>query len=413
MEEGNNPINSKEELEQVLSKLKDEDVNFDTVFKKFSENCSRPYSYSIDPRDEIEPGTGTMTVYTDTRYFRPDIFSGKSPCLICQGNILEDLLIMSRKLSSGSFAFAQANQYAFLNPDQTFDIMRTHGDFRGINFLVWPSTSHEDIREISPEDHVKSFDMISEIEKRVLFDDFNKDYGFIACQVVKNIGSALETSHVHGPYHVAIMNKHLKRIYDDIRLKKKLSRRSLSELITDFKDFRFKNTKNISFIKFFQEKNNPNLLIKDYGSMVLAIPYFMKRPLEAIIYPKNNNVQWFGELNQEQKVDLAKATSDVSYALSLIMPSLGKIYDCNIAFHTGPIGTIYAEVFTSTQRPGGYERLRFYVCEGTQYQSAEVYKRFYEIFLKGRRESRYDLEPTKEVSNYIRKQIIEPIIKRK
>ncbi|MDP2925308.1 MAG: hypothetical protein Q8N99_02975 [Nanoarchaeota archaeon] len=230
---------------------------------------------------------------------------------------------------------------------------------------------------------------MNELEEKILSETFEEDFGFVCVQVIKNIGTSIPGAHVHGPYQVACMNMFPKRINDDIN---------------------FLIDKKVSFIRDFDIKNPEHLKVKDYGTMILAVPYFMKRPLEAIIYPKDFSVQWLRDLSKEQRLDLAKVTSDVSYALSLLMPARGNVFDYNFVFHTGPIGTMYIEIFPSSQRPGGFERVGLYVCQGIPVNSAEIYRRCFEIYMQEHPGKRFNLEPSQVVIDEIKKEIIDYVV---
>jgi galactose-1-phosphate uridylyltransferase len=388
--ENNPPGMPKEKLEMFLARL-NKGINFRNVFQDMREGCYRPAGYSIDPRN------GAEIIFSKSREKRPSIFDGKKPCAICEGDDNEILpFIMAQKLSSGAYAFVNENKYAFLNPDgnPTYPGRVPDNDdktpLRGGNFLVWPTTDHMEIHELSYEDHAISFKLIGELEQKLLIEKFEEDFGFKSIQIIKNIGSLIPGAHGHGPYQVTCSNKFVKRIAEDINY---LAREGKS------------------FIQFLDEDITSAMQVRDYGTMKLATHRFTKRALEAIIYPKDMKVQSVGDLNDEQIRDLARVTSDVSYALSLLMPARGNPFDYSFAFHTGPIGTMYVEVFPCSQRPGGFERLGRYVYQGTPDQSAEMYRRFFNIFLKGSIKSRYSLDPNKEVLNYVAKEIIGPAMK--
>lgn len=377
----------REKLEIFLGRL-GKGVNFRNVFQDMREGCYRPAGYSIDPR------SGAEIIFSKSREKRPSIFEGKRSCAVCEGDDNEILpFIMAQELSSGAYAFVNENKYAFLNPDgnPTYPGGVPDNDdkspLRGGNFLVWPTTDHREIHELPYEDHAISFKLIRELERKLLDEKFEEDFGFKSLQIIKNTGSLIPGAHGHGPYQVTCSNKFVKRITEDISYLAREGR---------------------SFIQFLDEDITKSMQISDYGTMKLAVHRFTRRPLEAIIYPKDTKVQSVEELDDTQIMDLSRVTSDVSYALSLLMPARGTSFDYSFAFHTGPIGTMYIEVFPSSQRPGGFERLGRYVHQGTPDQSAEMYKRFFKIFLKGSIRSRYSLDPNKEVLDYIEKEIISP-----
>ena len=178
-------------------------------------------------------------------------------------------------------------------------------------------------------------------------------------------------------------------------------------------DIRFLEKEDMSFVQFIDRDicENPALLIKDYGTMRLAVHRFVRRPLEVVIYPKDMHVQALSDLDDNQIADLARVTSDVSFALSLLMPAMKRDFDYSFGFHTGPIGTMYIEVYPSSQRQGGFERLGRYIHQGTPHQSAEIYRSFLDILGKGRIITRYDLDSKDpDVLRYVYDQFVKPAL---
>lgn len=385
MEENTAPGMPKEKLEKFLSRLQD-GVDFKDIFQLMRAHCNRPAGYSIDPRN------GTEIIFSTSREKRPSTYDGKRKCPICEGDEEEILpFIMAQRLSNGAYAFVNENKYAFLNPDGNPVFpgrVRVEDDniLRGGNFLIWPTTEHKEIHELPYEDHSIAIKLIRELEQKILCGPFEEKFKSI--QIIKNIGSAIPGTHVHGPYQATCSNKFVKRITEDISF---LAREGLS------------------FIEFLDEDIPDSLQIRDYKTMKLATHRFVRRSLEAIIYPKDKHVQELGDLSNEQVYDLARALSDVSFSLSLLMPAKGINFDCSFAFHTGPVGTMYVEVFPSSQRPGGFERLGRYVHQGTPYQTAEIYRRFLDTFGPGRIITRYDLDLNDlDVLRYVNQEFIKP-----
>ncbi|MDP2925307.1 MAG: hypothetical protein Q8N99_02970 [Nanoarchaeota archaeon] len=116
----------KDKLEKFLARLRGE-ASFEDIFQEIRKRCYRPEGYAIDPR------TGSQVVFSKSREKRPDIYGGKSPCIICNGDEEEiPPFVMAKRLSSGAYAFVNENKYAFLNPDGLlFDITNSAGMFRG------------------------------------------------------------------------------------------------------------------------------------------------------------------------------------------------------------------------------------------------------------------------------------------
>lgn len=357
------PVIKPKNLQKIIQ-VSENPPDFNDVLKsiKTHENL-RPDSFAIDPRN------GNLMIYCVSRKKRPKNREGESLCSICQKEIPP--VVLARRLPSGNYAFVTENQFSFLNPDMTIDhFFKRYGYLTGINFLLWPTTEHKEIHEISYEDNAVSFEVMAEIEKLI------KTTTSVPVQFIKNTASS-KPRPMHSQYHVADL-----RIVSSDTNHHKRSVWTRSKVDNEDEKYTRKN-EGISYTEFVRdlyENTFPGLKIKDYGEMVLAIHPHMKRPLEAIIYPKSQ-VQDVSHLNKEQRLALAKATSDVSYALSLMMPAMGFSINFSLLFHN--LGKVmYVEALPLSQYPGGFERKREYVCESNHAHSAEIYKRFFEQYVE-------------------------------
>lgn len=327
--------------------------SIDEAFTWIRNNCQGSDSYAIDPRDD------SITIFCSARNKRPNGYvngngekqNTEAPCPLCDEIIETTPIILSSKLRKGVYAFVNENLYPFLSPNGCSDMIGD-GIISGAHFLIWPTTEHKDIHEISYKDHTVSFELMADLESRLI------ERGFDHVQFIKNTGKIVGGSVEHGHYQAAGMNVFPKKIQNDV-------------------DFLEKSKE--SFVKYLSRENPENLKLRDYGSLSLVVPYFMRRPLNVIIYPNDFSISSLRGLGKEQRKDFARATSDISDVLSRLMPSIEKEFAYNFVFHTGPVGTMYIEILPHTQGEGGFEQAGLSVCQSSPKLSTELYKRFFGV----------------------------------
>ncbi len=320
-----------------------------------NEICTLPESYSVDPR------TGTVVIYVPGRAKRPhDNGHYKNEkdqekktcniktCPIDRGDTTP--IIMHKPLPSGSYAFINENMFPFIIPDGIPDVLVTGKRLKGFHLLVWPTTKHEDIHEMDYKDHAVTFELLGDLERQLKEEQGFSDWHF---QVIKNTGAAVGGSLEHGHYQASFTNWMPKRIIEDKN---------------------FLDIQGISFVGHLIESNPQDLLIKSYGSFDAVIPYCMRRPLDAVIYPKDKRISNIADMEPSHRIDLAKALCELTSALSVMMPGMEKEFAYNLVFHTGLVGTMYIEVLPYTQQEGGFERAGLNVCQSTPKMSAQMYK---------------------------------------
>lgn len=379
----------KEENLQKIKEVMDLPLDFSKIYKSLrTDMTSRPMGYSIDPRN------GNLIIYCPSRRKRPKNREGNGLCGVCEKEIPP--VFLSKKLPSGNYAFVSENPFSFLNPDMAVDHFFQESDgLGGINFLLWPTTEHKEIHEISYEDHAVSFDIMAEMETMI-----RESGNYPVVQIVKNTSSTHCLKPMHGPYHIIGL-----KLYTDEE-KQEVIWRKPKNAHEDVKFIRKRGISYPEYVKNFYNENFPGLVIKDYGEAVIAIHPHMRRPLEAIIYPKSNDVVDFSQLSKDQRFCFAKATSDISYALSLLMPAMNIVQDfCFVSHNNG--GVFYEEVFPASQNPGGFERQREYICDSSPAHSGDIYKEFFKKYIK---DSTPPHEPiSKKIISEIRSTIIDPI----
>lgn len=371
------PRLSEENLEKLLARNQFSDIfyaaNFSPdswrgIFKimKRLEGIQKDGSESF----AFDPRTKSPVIFSPKRMKRPNHYNEKKRCPICEGDTTP--IIHRKRLGLDLYSFVNLNLFSFLNPDGTPNSRDKDELLRGINLLVWPTTQHKDIHQISYDDNVVCMEVLADLEwllqrsaDRNIFpltqgrdESISDNYRYGYVQIIKNTGRLVGGSIEHGHYQVGFLNTIPRKIEEDVD---------------------FLNRRGVSFAEYMLNENPSDLKIREYDSAVVLTPYFMRRPLEAMIIPKDtsrNNLHtaW----DRKWCRDFGRATADIAFALSEIMPEIGKEFAYNFVFHTGPVGTMYIEVLPYTQEEGGFEKAGLSVCQSSPNLSTELYKRFFE-----------------------------------
>ncbi len=104
--------------------------------------------------------------------------------------------------------------------------------------------------------------------------------------ITKNYGYLVGGSLFHGHQQIVLSNQTPRRFLDNGR---------------------FHQTHNESFADFLLRENPPELLLKDYGTAVLLVPYFMRRPYDMMLIMKNTSRQYVHELDDGEITAVAQA----------------------------------------------------------------------------------------------------------
>ncbi|MFA5856261.1 MAG: hypothetical protein WC867_02820 [Candidatus Pacearchaeota archaeon] len=370
MEVANNPV----DFNNVVTGLK--------THKYF-----RPSSFKVDLRN------GNVMSYVPFRRKRKKKNKEVS-CSVCEKDLPP--IILSHKLPNDDYCFVSENPYCFFNPDIAFDIVPRDfkGELSGINFLLWPTTTHCDIQNMDPEIHSHSFYAMGIMEQKII------DAGYPWAFFGKNMGHSPTFKPMHSQYHIAgirLFQIQEEEIKEGVR----------TELFPG--DIKYLNEQGISYAKFTKENNEhylSNSIIRDYGDMVVAVHPDMRRALEMIIYPKDTSIEKIQDLNESQRLALAKATSDISYSLSTLMPAMDMDEDYCFVYHNAG-GTFYVEAFPASQPVGFSERARIYQCESSPAHSGDILKEYYSKHVpQDWRDRDYR---SMEFVDFIKHEIIEPI----
>ena len=361
---------ARENLEAKLETVTSWDDARKIIVKNNKIRKNLPNSYAVDPRNDLP------IIYVPARAKRPghngngkngQQAQGNGSCVICEGVDTMPVVRMrdlpDSKTDDGkqAVAFINLNLFPPLGPKEIYDIMDNSKDsLSGGLFLLWASNMHADIDNMSYNDNKACIDLMSEFEKTMLhssgrgsFKQLQKGvdhYGHM--QIIKNKGKSVGGSIEHGHYQMGYFPILPKRIIDDRK---------------------FADEKGKSFASYILEKNPDELEIKKYcGDVSLLVPCCaMKRPLDALIIPKDTSRNYLHDLKEDEKKGIAMALCDVTKALSDIMPGMGKEFAYNLEFHTST--GFYIEVLPFTQEDGGYERAGMFVCQSEPQAAAEIY----------------------------------------
>jgi len=331
-----------------------------------------------EPVCQTDPRSGDRVVYSPSRKLRPHTNSVGTEalpreaghCPICKGGTTP--VVDVAPLSEG-FTFINENLYPILFPHDgggrleevgSVSLETSGKNAAGAHFVQWASTRHDsDIQNMPRRDVKTILERLAALEKHLLHTgnlnmpptasrDQHGHWGHVG--IIKNCGPLVGGSIAHG---------HMQIIHTNI----------LPRAIEE--DVGFLGRFGESFSSFFLRENPTELLVKDYGCVYAAVPYFMKRPLDAIIAVKCESRNWLHELDPDEIAAMAAALREVTGAVAALMLAMGLELAYNLVFHTGPIGGLYVEVLPLTQVLGGYEKMGLYLCDGLPSDSAAALRK--------------------------------------
>jgi galactose-1-phosphate uridylyltransferase len=327
---------------------------------------------------QIDPRNGDRIVYSEARARRPHDTKKleevgarcnvplQSGCVVCEGKTTSTVDVAP---TSEGFTFINKNLFPVTYP---FDeepsgqdpFSRTGQQAIGLHFLQWPSNLHDkDLDNMPLEDTLIVLKRLCLLEKSLLhfagqgMPPSHKlmdgdHYGYIG--VIKNVGRLVGGSLVHGHHQIVHTNIKPRKLLDDQR---------------------FKEQQGVGFSQYLLEYNPREYCIKEYqGGVVLLVPYFMRRPLEAMILFGDGSKDCLHHLNDNELYSLGEALRDVMAALKILMPRMGRELAYNWVIHEGDVGGMYVEVLPWTQEMGGYEQLGMYLCQGHPQSTANYYR---------------------------------------
>jgi len=296
-------------------------------------------TYQIDPRND------DRIVYVSQRAARPhdnrpeetNEVVPERPCPICRGTTTG--VVDAAKLSQG-FTFINKNLFPVIYPFSS-----QKADIHGLHFLQWSSSYHErDFHNMPLADCVVVIARLAALEQKLL------EAGKGHVLITKNYGHLVGGSLFHGHQQIVLSNQAPRRFLDNGRFHQKHDE---------------------SFAEFLLRENPPELLVKDYGTAVLLVPYFMRRPYDMMLIMKNTAQRYMHELDNGEITAVAQAWQDSIRVMRRVMPATGRELAYNVITNNGLGAGLYFEFLPYTQEIGGYEHLGFYACQADPNQVAE------------------------------------------
>jgi galactose-1-phosphate uridylyltransferase len=337
--------------------------------------------YIPDGIYQVDPRTGDRIVYNSSRAKRPhdnipqDItkteYLQKKDCVICQGKTTGILDIT--ELSQG-YTFINKNLYPIfyplqhLRPDPNHPYKQQDTDgfpSYGFHFLQWTSSYHNrDWHNMPLADREIVMERLAALENKLLTSPFTNSQpssnqtktapvqGYVS--VIKNYGYLVGGSLIHGHQQIAFSNVMPRRVIDHIEFEK------------------FRSEK---FSSYLLENNPAQLIIKDYGSAVLLVPYFMRRPYDMFLVIKDPSKQYLYQLDKDEISAASQGWHDGILLMLLIMHHIQREPAYNVITHNGEGAGIYFEFLPYTQEIGGMEHLGLYLCQANPFSAAKQLKK--------------------------------------
>lgn len=308
---------------------------------------------------QIDPRNGDRIVYVSQRAARPhdnqpeaqDEVLPERPCPICNGTTTGVVDIAA--LSTGH-TFINKNLFPVVYPFA--NLSQDDTEIHGLHFLQWTSSFHaRDFHNMPAADCVVVMQRLAALEQTL------REKGEGAVLITKNYGYLVGGSLFHGHQQIVLSNQTPRRFLDNGR---------------------FQQIHNESFAAFLLRENPPELLVKDYGTAVLLVPYFMRRPYDMMLLMKNSSRRYLHELDEREITAVAQAWQDGIRLMRLVMPRIGRELAYNVITNNGLGAGLYFEFLPYTQEIGGYEQLGFYACQAEPKQVAQQLREEVQLFQK-------------------------------
>lgn len=317
--------------------------------------------YQQDPRDEA------LILYSEARLQRPhdnkpeetavSQASSPKPCPICAGKTTGIVDVAS--LQQG-VTFINKNLYPAVYPAAQPD------RFSGLHFLQWTSSYHDhDWHNLPQADCVVVLSRLAALEQKLVraesplfgaevWPDGSPYRGYAG--IFKNLGYLVGGSLAHG---------HQQIVYSPV-LPPGLAL-----------DWTFFQRHGKSVAAYIRRENPPDLLLRDYGGMLLLVPYFMKRPYHMLLLPKADRTL-LSDLTADEIAAMAAGWHDAIRAMRTLLPEIGREIAFNVVVHNGPGAGLYVEFLPYSQEIGGMEHLGLWICQGTRETAAADLRRVLE-----------------------------------
>lgn len=363
-------------LDALLQNRAIEDLDVEDIAELVRQEIHEK-GYLPDKIVQVDPRSGERILYHSARAKREhdnlpkgvDASQPSPPCLICEGRTTG--IVDLAQLSEG-FTFINKNLYPVLYP---FEDGTTRQDSSalfdpssdasnpawGMHFLQWTSSFHgRDWHNMPLADLVVVMRRLAALEKKLLTREFSdrKENGSGAWAgeteqrhvlIIKNFGHLVGGSLSHGHQQIAYSNTIPGRFLDDLR---------------------FEENHGEKFAEMLLRQNPDELTVKDYGTALLLVPYFMRRPYDLMLLLKNTRRRHLHDLSDDEIAAVSRAWHDVIKAFRSLMPGLNKETAYNVITHNGPGAGLYFEFLPYTQETGGFEHLGLIVCQENPSQAA-------------------------------------------
>ncbi len=372
---------SLQQAKDLAFSLNISDLKFDQILENVDKDV-RLRKVVPDGICQIDPRNRNLVIYNQARSKRPRAQDTKSPhsgngsCPICRGST-SDILDLAEH--SEGFTFINKNIYPIFFPindvpDEEADYL-THKDPKhkgrasyGFHFLQWTSSLHDrDWHNMPFEDALISFKRLAALEETLLFQptDFMLQSRIVQngravsgyVSIIKNYGMAAGATLTHGHQQIAYSNILPQQFYNNLMFRKRMGK---------------------AFSQYMIDENPPDLEVKDYGDLVLLVPYFMKRPLDMLLLVKDTSKRFLHQLNQQESEQMVLAMQETIQALIALMAEMGITPAYNLTINNGPGCGLYLELLPKTQLMGGYEQIGLYACQSSAAKSAAQLRDYFE-----------------------------------
>jgi len=326
-------------LERILQVQDIETTSVSRLVKLFREEEQMSGSLP-DGAHQMDPRNGDRILYNASRARRPHDYrpltvphGGAEECAICQGQTTG--IVDVAALSEG-FTFINKNLFPALYPhDRDGDLAR------GLHFLQWTSSLHErDWYNMPPDDLAIVMARLAALERVLLTSPEGQGANYVS--IIKNYGRAVGGSLAHGHQQILFGNVMPRRVAENRR---------------------YQETHGETLSAYLLRENPAGLTVSDYGTAVLLVPYFMRRPYDMILAVKDTGKRHLYELTGDELAGVARGWHDATRALHSLMPSIGREIAYDILAHNGPGAGLYFEFLPFTQEEGGLEKLGLHVCQ--------------------------------------------------
>ncbi|UCG22924.1 MAG: hypothetical protein JSW55_12185 [Chloroflexota bacterium] len=325
-------------------------------------------SFLPDGTFATDPRNGDCVLFNATRARRPqdNIPAGarqpleERACIICRGQTTG--VVDMAELSQG-FTFVNKNLFPVLFPfahNQTAGVQSEMAAVSGLHFLQWTSSLHDnDWHNMPASDRIIVMERLAALERKLILDSDGllagpeapaaegQDAGSVL--ITKNYGRLVGGSLIHGHQQIALSSVAPRR-FDDNR--------------------RFEQVQGETFSSYIQRVNPRELTVKDYGPVVLLVPYFMRRPYDMMLLLKNVGRRYLHQLDSTEIGAVADGWRDAIRAMRAIMPAIGRETAYNVLTNSGPGAGLYFEFLPFTQEFGGFEQLGLLICQADPIEAA-------------------------------------------